>query len=374
MIVPANDLRITLDVNALEPHLGGIGRYTWELSRRLPRHDGIASVDYFARGRRLADPDVLLTGAPLPPRPRFFRSWRERREHQRLQGGLFHGPNYFLPDWVSRGVITIHDLSVFRFPETHPAERVMAFEKEFLSSLNRAVHVLTDTETVRAELIEDFGVDPAIVSAVHLGVDPVFRPRSGDELAGPLARLSLEPGTYGLCVSTLEPRKKILELIEAWRMLPVAIRTKHPLVLAGGKGWRNEELQRRVDAGVAEGWLRHLGFVDESDLPALYAGAALFLYPSSYEGFGLPPLEAMASGVPVIVSNRSCLPEVCGDAARYIDPDDIDTFSAQVAASLGDPAWRQEATGRGLLRASRFTWDRCIDSTVDAYRTAAAAP
>ena len=373
MIARPQDLRITLDVNAIEPNLGGIGRYTWELGRRLPRHYGIAAVEYYGRGRRLADPAILQTEAPLPPRPRFFRSWRERSEHRRLQSGLFHGPNYFLPDWVDGGIVTIHDLSVFRFPETHPVERVDAFEREFRSSLARAVHILTDTQTVRAELIDDFGVDPANISAVHLGVDPAFRPQFAPTLAQPLAKWSLRPGTYGLCVSTLEPRKKILELLRAWRSLPLALRDRHPLVLAGGKGWRNEELQLQVRAGVDEGWLIHLGFVDESDLPALYAGAALFLYPSTYEGFGLPPLEAMSSGIPVVVSDRSCLPEVCGTAARYIDPDDVEGFADAIAECLDDPAWRQEAGQRGRARALEFTWERCIDGTVAAYRKASAA-
>lgn len=373
MISRPNNLRITLDVNAIEPHLGGIGRYTWELCRRLPRHDGVGAVEYYGRGRRLPDPAILFGNGPLPPRPRLFRGWRERNDHQRLQSGLFHGPNYFLPDWVERGVITIHDLSVFRFPETHPLERVQAFEREFVSSLSRAVHVLTDTETVRAELIEDYSVDPAMISAVHLGVDPAFRPRSLHTLADPLAKWSLEPGSYGLCVSTLEPRKKILELLQAWRLIPATIRARHPLVLAGGKGWRNDELRVQVEAGVAEGWLHHLGFVDEAELPALYAGAALFLYPSCYEGFGLPPLEAMASGVPVIISGRSCLPEVCSDAARQVDPDDIDAFAGAIAQSLEDTAWREQAVARGLARAADFTWERCLDNTVDVYRKAAAA-
>lgn len=373
MISRSRNLRITLDVNAIEPHLGGIGRYTWELSRRLPRHVGVDGVAYYGRGRLLPDPAILQTGESLPARPKFFRSWRERSEDQRLRSGLFHGPNYFLPEWVERGVVTIHDLSVFRFPETHPVERVQAFEREFASSLARAVHVLTDTETVRAELIADYGVDPAMVSAVHLGVDPAFRPQASATLTQTLAKWSLRPGTYGLCVSTLEPRKKILELLRAWRSLPLALRDRHPLVLAGGKGWRNEELQMRVQAGVAEGWLLHLGFVDESDLPALYAGAALFLYPSSYEGFGLPPLEAMASGVPVVVANRSCLPEVCGDAARYVDPDDVEGFADAVGACLDDPVWRQEAGQRGLARSRQFSWDRCIDGTVAAYQKATAA-
>jgi alpha-1,3-rhamnosyl/mannosyltransferase len=124
--------------------------------------------------------------------------------------------------------------------------------------------------------------------------------------------------------------------------------------------------------GSAEGWLHHIGFVGEEDLPSLYAGAGLFIYPSIYEGFGLPPLEAMASGVPVIVAARSCLPEVCGPAALYMDPDDDDDFLAALTRGLEDETWRAQAISAGLARAASFSWKRCMEDTVEAYRIAAA--
>ena len=130
----------------------------------------------------------------------------------------------------------------------------------------------------------------------------------------------------------------------------------------------NERIHDELIAAREEGWLRHLGHVDEVDLPRLYAGAALFVYPSAYEGFGLPPVEAMASGVPVIVSNRSCLPEVCGEAARYVDPDNDNEFLSAIAEGLDNEQWRAEAICRGLHRAKQFTWDRCTEDTVAVYR------
>ena len=157
-------------------------------------------------------------------------------------------------------------------------------------------------------------------------------------------------------------------MLQSWRRLPASVRTRFPLAIAGGRGWNNEELHRDIERASAEGWLRHLGFVEEESLPALYAGAALFLYPSIYEGFGLPPLEAMASGVPVLVSGSSCLPEVGGDAPRYVNPDDIDSFAESIEESLVDEAWRSEAARRGLERARQFSWSRCIDATADVYR------
>ena len=353
---------VTLCVDALGPQPGGIGRYTWELCKGLPSR--LTKVSFFGRNQLLDDPARLLLGEPLPRRRNYVRRWRDKRT---LLSSIVHGPNYFLPADADAGIITVHDLSVFRYPETHPVERVLAFEREFLQSLGRATHIITDTETVRGELIEMFGVKPGAVTAVSLGVDPLFRPILQNAIAPVLERWGIVPGNYGLCVSTLEPRKKISELLSAWRQLPKPIRNAYPLVLCGGEGWRNEQLRDQVQVGVAEGWLRHLGFVEEALLPQLYAGAALFVYPSIYEGFGLPPIEAMASGVPTIVSRHSCLPEVCGDAARYVDPDDEDGFVSALASALADDDWRTESIQLGFARARQFTWERCIEGTVEIY-------
>lgn len=361
--------RVTLWVDAIAPNPGGISRYTWELAKGIASRDNMA-VQFFGRDRMIEDPALLLRGDPLPQRPNKLRRWWDQRA---LASSIVHGPNYFLPSFAESGIITVHDLSVFRFPETHPAERIAAFEREFPNSLARAVHVITDTETVRRELIETFNVAPESVTAVPLGVDPAFRPMPVDELAPSLERWGFQPKQYGLCVSTIEPRKKISQLLAAWRRLPRPLRDSYPLVLCGGAGWRNETLRREIEDGVAEGWLRYLGFVDEALLLQLYAGAALFIYPSIYEGFGLPPVEAMASGVPVMVSSLSCLPEVCGDAARYIDPDDADGFAMALEQNLTDRDWRTASVRRGLSRALELSWGRCVDRTVEIYQKVASA-
>lgn len=363
-------MKVTLSVDALTPQPGGIGRYTWRLCQGLATHPDIEELHFVAQGRSVVDPASLVRGEAIRRGGLFRRKLETARTRRLLARTLVHGPNYFLPANAETGVITVHDLSVFRFPETHPAERVRAFEREFTSSLRRAAHIITDTETVRRELIAGFGVAETKVSAVWLGVDPTFRPRTSTENAAALSALDLVPDGYALCVSTLEPRKRIAELISAWRLLPTDVRNRYPLVLAGGSGWRNDELRSLIVSAAAEGWLRPLGFVDEALLPALYAGARLFTYPSIYEGFGLPPLEAMASGVPVVVSNQSCMPEVCGDGASYVTPEDVTGFSAQLEQCLVDEQWRASAIKNGLMRARLFDWNRCIEGTVLAYRRA----
>ena len=361
-------MKVTLCVDALAPNLSGIGRYVWELTKGLQRREDV-DVQFFARGQLLDNPECLLRGEVPSRRIGRLRRFLPRRAPRY---GLVHGPNYFLPAFAERGVITVHDLSVFRYPETHPPERRQAFESEFERSLKRAAQVLTDTETVRDEIIAAYGIAPDRVTAVHLGVDPVFRPRASEDLRLALRALGLKPGSFALCVSTLEPRKRIAGLLTAWRSIPDELRTRFPLVLAGGSGWLNEDLLVQIEAGTGEGWLKPLGFVEEAALPELYAGAALFLYPSIYEGFGLPPVEAMASGVPVIVSDRSCLPEVTGSAAMHIDPDDQDAFRLAIERGLTDNRWRAEAVRRGLERSASFSWQRCIDETVAVYRRAGA--
>lgn len=360
-------MRVTLMIDALEPQLSGIGRYTWELCRRLPCTPGVEHLRFFGRGRRIDDPGVLLRGDAMPRRRRLPGVLRDALTRRELRTGLVHGPNYFLPPQVESGIITVHDLSVFRYPETHPAERIAEFERRFASSLARARHIITDTETVRREIIADFSVAEEQVTAVPLGVGPNYRPHAPGELRPALAAWKLQPGGYALCVSTFEPRKKITELLAVWRRLPAGVRDAFPLVLAGAPGWRNEALHEQIAAGVSAGWLRHLGFVPESSLPALYAGAALFLYPSIYEGFGLPPLEAMASGVPVVAANRSCLPEVCGDAARLVDPDDVEGFTAAVADALADAEWLADARLKSLRRAASYSWETCAKRTAGVY-------
>jgi glycosyltransferase involved in cell wall biosynthesis len=359
---------LTLTVEALGPQLSGIGRYVSELCRRVPSEPGIDRVRYFANGRFVDGPHNHLDVRNRRQRIRLPRGVQRRLVQGRLRRALVHGPNYFLPRGVEAGIITVHDLSVLRYPETHPPERVKMFEREFHSSLERAAHVITDTATIRREIIEDLGVPEGIVTAIGLGVGDEYHPRSAAELEPELAPLGLRFGEYALCVSTLEPRKKIDELIRAWGDLPPHLRNSTPLVLVGSTGWLNDHLHDQIRRGTDAGWLKHLGFVPERVLLALYAGASLFIYPSTYEGFGLPPVEAMASGVPVLVANRSCLPEVCGDAVGYVDPDDVQEFGRAIAEALTNSTWRDQARAKGLKRASGFSWEKCSKETAELYR------
>ena len=370
-------MKLVLSVEALTPPLTGIGRYAWELAQRLPLAQGVKSVRFYRGGRWVADPSTLLAPEASQPRKRKKRliKWSPEAvtfwRGVECRGRVFHGPNYMLPACADKAVVTVHDLSIFKYRETHPADRLRHFDREFEASLGRAAHVITDSQAVRGEFLAHFGWAPEKVTVVPLGVAPVYAPRDNSANSAVLARHGLQADSYVLCVSTMEPRKNIGRLLQAYMALPDNVRRRRPLVLVGGKGWLSDQLHADIVRGEAEGWLRYLGFVPEADLPEFYAGASLFVYPSSYEGFGLPVLEAMASGVPVITSNRSCLPEVAGDAGLLVDPDDVDALAAALRRGIEDDAWRRHARARGLELAAGYSWDKCVAETCDVYRRVA---
>lgn len=370
------DLKLILAVDAIVPPLTGIGRYTWELASHYATPDsGLDSIRYFFAGQWVHDPRNLLNGPPpnhVFPRkgfwPRLSAGWRQWYERRAIREHVFHSPNYFLPEWVEGGVVTVHDLSVFKYPETHPVERIRHFERSFASTLARTTHIITDSEAIRHEVASHFGWPLEKITSVRLGVPPEFRQHGGEVLFEPLARYQLVPGAYTLCVSTLEPRKRIDALLAAYAELPLSLKSRFPLVLVGSEGWLSDALRQNVARGEQEGWLRYLGFVPDAALPYLYAGAHAFFFPSLYEGFGLPVLEALASGVPTLTSNCSSLPEVADGAAWLVEPGDHVALRDGIAKVICDDEWRATAVERGLAVASETTWTRCARRTLDICR------
>jgi alpha-1,3-rhamnosyl/mannosyltransferase len=366
-------LKLIFAVDALSPQLSGIGRYTWELAQRLAQSTDFTRIRYYHNEQWIDLPAKLLIKSLVRKKKHFNPPrWAKNLYWQRTcREQVFHSPNYLLPRYAKNGVITVHDLSVFKYPETHPVERIRQFEKSFQQSLKIATHLITDSEVTRQEVMAYFNWPSERISAIHLGVSPTFHPQSTSELTPLLQRYGLKRNNYTLCVSTIEPRKRIDHLITAYSQLPEVLRTHHPLVLIGGTGWQSEALHEQIVMAQQAGWLHYLGFVDEANLPALYAGARLFIYPSIYEGFGLPVAEAMASGVPVITSNRSTLPEISAGAAHLIDPDDIEAMTVAIEQALQDETWRQNHITAGLKVAAGYSWDICFQKTCAVYQSVA---
>jgi glycosyltransferase involved in cell wall biosynthesis len=302
--------------------------------------------------------------------------WQQVQLPRRLARGdvdLFWSPLQTLP-LAGRvpAVVTVHDLTALLYPETHTA-RVRWSQLPFLErSLDRARAVIVVSAATAADLRRHFPSSAAKVRVVYPGVDPAFAPAAPDEVRRIREELGL-PGGYLLSVATLEPRKNLARLLDAWEALrreePAAT---PPLVLAGGKGWHSAALERRI-ADLAPLGLTHLGRVDDARLIRLFQGARIFVYPSLYEGFGLPPLEAMACGVPVVTSDAASLPEVVGDAGVTVDPRDAEALAGALQALLAAPERAADLARRGRERAARFTWERAAAEMDEVFAAALTA-
>jgi len=282
---------------------------------------------------------------------------------------VFHATNYLLTHPVRRAkrVVSIYDLTLILFPEWHPAERLRRMAAGLCAAVAAADRIIVVSRSTKADLVRHLAVDPERVAVVPGGVDSSFRPLPRAEVEAVLAPLGLAYGAYLLFLGTLEPRKNIVRLLDA---VMKAGSDVGPLVLAGADGWGNDELRPRIAELARRGRVRALGYVPETLRPMLLGGARAFLYPSLYEGFGLPPLEAMACGTPVITSDVSSLPEVVGDAALLIDPHDVDGLAGAIRRLWDDEALRQDLRARGLARARDFSWERTARLTLEVYAAA----
>lgn len=378
-------MRVAFDAIALLSPLTGIGQYAYELASRLaadPRHQA-----RFFYGKRWSDE---VRAAPLPGAGALFPWLRRFVPHSYAIGRLlrarnfageirqhrfdvYHAPNFLSFPFPGPTVTTVHDLSWIRYPQSHPIERVRAMNRYFEPGLRRSALVLTDSLFVRQELLDEFGLAPERVLSIPLGVSPLFHPRSAQETAPVLQAQGLTHGSYLLTVGTLEPRKNLVAALRAYALLPQRTQAAFPLVLAGMKGWHSDELDRELAPLLTSGRVRMTGYLAREDLAALIAGATALVYPSIYEGFGLPPLEAMASGVPTIVSNVSSLPEVVGDTGLLVEPHDHAGLAGAMQRLLDAPELRAGLAAQARSRAAGFTWEQCAAETFAAYERAARA-
>lgn len=386
---PNSSMRIVLSIQALKYPLTGIGRYTLELAQQLAASPEIEQLDYYNGDRFVpglperaametapgaASSGLLAIKRQLARNRIILETYRALKALRRSnpfgghEGQLFHGPNFYVPDFPGPRTVTIHDLSVLTMPQFHPPERVMYLGKEIEVSLRRTNTIITDSQAIKDEVVNRFGMSEADVFVARLASSAEFHPRPATETEATLAGYGLRHGGYALYTGTIEPRKNLVALIDAYARLPQAIRMATPLVLAGHRGWQNEAIMARIEAARGEGWLYYLGFVPDEHLPLLFSGARIFAFPSLYEGFGLPVLEAMASGVPVVTANRSSLPEVGGDAALYVEPEDVVALTEALERALHDEDWRATALEKGFAHARSFSWAQCAADTLVAYR------
>lgn len=377
-------LKLILNVDAISAPLTGIGVYTRELAQGLERSPDLAGLKLFSAYRWVGNSEqafqvnrTIQSVRRLLPFKRAalegytrLRAELFRLNARRLRDHVLHAPNFVLMPFDGPCVATVHDISYLRYPQFHPRERVRFLERHLPPTLQRADALIVDSAYVRDELVSVLGVDAAKLHVVPLGVDAAFRPQGEAAVAAVLAAHGLRWQGYLLVVATQEPRKNLERLVQAYAGLDAATRARLPLVVVGARGWLDAPLARVLEPLERRGEVRRLGFVADAQLPALYAGAAGFAFPSLYEGFGLPLLEAMASGVPVLTSNAACMPEVVGTAALCVDPLDVDAIRSGLGRLIGDEGWRAQARTAGLAQAAGYSWQRTVAATLQVYRIA----
>lgn len=350
----------------------GINWYIYRLLEHLP--DANSEIEYtvFLSERRYhRRPGIHLQASRLPTvRPPVRILWEQMLQPQALRRAkvdLLHSPAFVGPLASSCPfVVTVHDLSFLFYPQGFRRLNRSYLQTFTRLSVHKARRVIAVSESTKQDLIQRYDLAPARIDVVHNGVDGNFRPLPAGQVAAFRQERGL-PDQFILFVGTLEPRKNVVRLVEAYARLP---KERPPLMLVGGKGWFYDEIYDRVEGlGLSEE-VHFVGYVLAEELPWWYNAADLFVYPSLYEGFGLPPLEAMACGTAVIASTASSLPEVVGQAGLLVDPSDIEALAVAMEEVLADRDAQEQMRAAGLTQAQNFSWARTARQTVDSYRRA----
>ncbi|MBE7553874.1 MAG: glycosyltransferase family 4 protein [Anaerolineales bacterium] len=372
-------MKIGIDYTAALKQSGGIGRYTRGLVTTLAQLDPhnpyilLAPSDAPRSGLQTFQncPNFNHKIYPLPER------WLTIAWHRFYlpvpvewfagQLDLFHSPNFILPPTrQAKTLLTVHDLSFIRHPQGAVASLRKWLNQVVPRSLARADHILADSESTRQDLIEIFNLKPADITVVGAGVEERFRPITDPATLAAVRRRYRLPDSFILGLGTLEPRKNFTGLIAAFAQSPV--RETHHLVIAGGKGWLYDDIFAAAQTSPVADRIHLVGFVADEDLPALYNLADIFAYPSHYEGFGIPVIEAMACGTAVVCANNSCLPEVAGDAALQVTATDTPALAEALARLANNPELRVQAIQEGFRQARKFTWRAAAERLLAVYQ------
>ena len=364
---------IAIDARLTYYRQGGIANYISHLLRILPTLDpGTRYTFLYSRKHR----DAL---SKPPPAPNASRAALWTPSHHRYEAytlgaellprriDLLHSPDFIPPRWGARRcVITVHDLNFLYYPQFLTAEARRYYNGQIRRAVRQAHHIMTISYATQADVIDLLGVPKEKTTVQLLAAEAIFAPQPPEQIIRLLQRYGLSAG-YILFVGTFEPRKNIPGLLRAYRLLLDALPDLPPLVLAGRRGWLYEDAFALVGKlGLSER-VRWLEDTPYASMPALYSAASVLATPSYYEGFGLPALEAMACGTPVVVANRSAMPEVVGEAGVLVDPDDDASIAAGLRRALTDSALRARLIHDGLVRAKMFTWQRTAEVARDVY-------
>ena len=361
-------MRVCLIAVTMDENRAGIARYCYNLFKNLKRID---SENEYILVRRKASNECdcggeLVVPYPKIPMKRTIGNYIQLPlELKKEKFDVIHDLSQISPfifNFSSSKVLTIHDLSPILFPETYGKIHVFLQKYILPKTLKNVDKVIAVSENTKKDIVKYLGFPEESIEVVYNGVDERFKPLSHDSCL-------YDFSPYILFVGTLEPRKNVTTLLKAFYILKKRKEVMHKLVIAGGKGWKNKEVYETVRRLNLSNSVKFLGYVPEEELPKLYSGADLFVYPSLYEGFGLPLLEAMACGCPVITSNVSSLPEVVGDAGILVDPLDVNGLADMMYKVLNNEDVREKMVKKGSKRAKMFSWERCAEETLRVYES-----
>lgn len=370
-------MRIGLDGIPLTSTKTGIGHYTLELARALATIDSddeFELISPFAFNSSSFEDALPANLKKVAARRRKF--WWAIGLPLYIRGNstaLFHGTNYEIPIWNQcPTILSIHDLSLLLYPETHVEKLVRRARRRLPLMARKATKIITATEFVKKQVSAHLQVDPAKIAVTPYAPRSTFLPLSRNETEETRTRLGIEEN-FILFVGTVEPRKNLITLLRAFAEILRSTELRPQLVIAGQKGWRTGETMNYVESEGLSGRVKFTGYVTDDDLRALYSCCAVCVYPSLYEGFGLPPLEAMACGAPVITSNDPSLAEAVGQAALTVPPTDVQGLAQGLVEMIQDDGRRTQYSRAGLKHAAQFSWERTARLTLEVYREASAA-
>ena len=392
----ATKLSVLLGADSLLGRRSGVGRMTWQIAHMLREHPEIGALRLLA-GAGTLSPDCLDAAEPdSAPTPRNAGGAGSRERLGRLPGAaalraawlrrrlnrtaralpppvVYHEPNLIARPFDGPTVLTINDLSWRVDRGFHPERRAAWIERRLPGSLAQATRFVSISDFTAGEMVRELGIPRERIDVVPLAPSAVFRPLALGESAATLSRHGLSAGGFVLSVSTLEPRKNFDRLLAAHARLPDALRARHPLAIAGGAGWGSALEGERAERALRAGHLRLLGHVADAELVALYSQCSAFAFPSLYEGFGLPVIEAMACGAPVIAAATTATGETAGDAALLVEPLDERAIADALRTAIEDQATAHRLRRAGLARAATFTWEATIARLIASWRRALAA-
>lgn len=367
-------MRIGIDARLVFYHKAGIGQYILRLTQALAQIDRDDQFVLFKSRKdntHIVDQANFKTARLWTPSHHRFERWAMSLEIVPFPLDVLHSPD-FIPPARSRAksVITMHDLAFLKYPRLLTRDSARYYGQVDLAA-RQADHIIAVSESTKRDTVQLLGVPESKITVIHEAAHPLFTPiTNADVLARTREHYRL-PQDFVLFVSTVEPRKNLPTLLRAFRRLRDNYKSEAVLAIAGNRGWLFEEVDQIVAQLKLGDAVRFLGGVPNEELVYLYNAAKLFVFPSFYEGFGLPPLEAMACGTPVIVSNVSSLPEVVGDAGMLIAPEDVEGLTVAMWRVLSDEKLQREMREKGLKRAQTFSWTRAARETLAVYHQVA---